>query len=137
MSDHRVKFTYSPEGVDPRVWTVDLLDDIRASEYIAMGKVSGIKGFQSLMNGITDIDPLAIKALLWLMLKRTMSTLAWDSLDFTLGEIEITDPDLTPGVLRAKLERLAAQDELNEAGKKRLAELVADGVEAQPEDPKA
>lgn len=137
MSDHKVKFTYSPEGIDPKVWTVDLLDDIRASEYIAMQKESGIQGFQELMNGISNIDPLAIKALLWLLLKKSMSTLSWESLDFTLGEVEITDPDEKPGVMRAKLERLAAEDALNPAGKKRLAELIAAGVEAEPEDPKA
>lgn len=136
MSDHRLKFTYKPEGVDPRVWTVDLLDGIRASEYIAMGNVSGIKGFQELMNGIQNIEPLAIKALLWLLLKKTMSDLSWDSLDFTLGEVEVTDPDEDPPVMRAKLERLAASHSLNEAGEKRLAELVAEGVEAAPEDPK-
>jgi len=137
MSDHKLKFTYSPEGVDPKVWTVDLLDGIRASEYIAMQQKSGIKGFQALMNGIEDIDPLAIKALLWLLLKRTMSTLSWDSLDFTLGEVEITEPDEDPAAMRAKLERMNAADQLNEAGKKRLAELVEQGVEAEPEDPKA
>lgn len=141
MSDLRLKFTFKPSGADPRSWEVDLVDGVRVSEYIAMQKVSGIDGYDSLIAGITRTDPLALKALLWLLLKRDMSTVPWDTLDFTLGEVEVEDVELEPGALRAKLEALDAAGHLNELGRQKLAELIADGVELPSEedgsDPKA
>ena len=138
MSD-AIRFTYKPEGADVRTWTVDPLRGIRASEYIALQKASGIRGVQDLMEGLAATDMLAIKGLLWLLLKRTMATLSWDSLDFTLDEIEI-DSDEEPGEMLRKLEALEAQDTLNEVGETALRRLREQGVVAAPageEDPKA
>ena len=137
MSDLKIKFTYKPEGATPKVWTIDLLDDVKASEYIAARNASGIKGFQELYDGLLATDVLAIKCLLWLLLKKEMSTLSWDALDFSLGEIEVSDPDMTPEQEMAKLIELRKADNLNDLGQKRLAELEAEGVEVEPADPKA
>jgi hypothetical protein len=124
-----IKVTYKPEGVEPRMWTVDLKRDVRASEYIAMQKVSGLSGMEALGEGLSCSDVVAIKALLWLLLKRDMSTLSWDSLDFTLAEIDI-DTDDEPGELRRKLELLEARGDLSDAGRRALDRLILDGVEA-------
>jgi hypothetical protein len=130
-----LKLTYKPEGVEPRTWTIDPERDIRASEYIAVQKVSGVRGVEALMEGIAATDMLAIKALLWLLLKRDMSTLSWDSLDFTLGEIEF-DSDEDPGELRRRLEAMEAQGTLSEAGRRALDSLILQGIDAAvlPED---
>ena len=138
-SDLTFKLTYSPEGIDPKVWVVDLYD-LRTSEYEAMQKRSGIRGISDLLAGLQCADMVALKALIWIMLKKSMSDLSWESLDPTPNEVELTDPDENPGVMRAKLERMNANDELNEVGKKRLKQLIAQGVESEPEpeeDPKA
>lgn len=128
MSD-AIKVTYKPEGIDPKMWVIDLQRDVRASEYIAMQKVSGLRGLEALSEGLTCMDMVAVKALLWLLLKREMSTLSWDSLDFTLNEIEL-DSDEEPGELRRKLEALEAQGTLSDAGRRALDQLILQGVEA-------
>lgn len=138
MSD-QIKVTYKPEGVEPKVWRVDPSRDIKASEYIAMQKVSGLRGMEDLSEGLARTDVLAIKALLWLLLKREMSTLSWDLLDFTLDEVDI-DSDMEPGEVLRRLEALEAQGTLSEAGEAALKRLREQGVEAAPvseEDPKA
>lgn len=138
MSD-QIKVTYRPEGVEPKVWRVDPSRDIKASEYIAMQKVSGLRGMEDLSEGLARADVLAIKALLWLLLKREMSTLSWDLLDFTLDEVDL-DSDMEPGEVLRRLEALEAQGTLSEAGEAALKRLREQGVEAAPvseEDPKA
>ena len=138
MSD-QIKVTYKPEGVEPKVWRVDPSRDIKASEYIAMQKVSGLRGMEDLSEGLARTDVLAIKALLWLLLKREMSTLSWDLLDFTLNEVDL-DSDMEPGEVLRRLEALEAQGTLSEAGEAALKRLREQGVEAAPvgeEDPKA
>lgn len=142
MSDARFRITYRPEGADPRVWEVDLLDDLRASEMIALKKASGgsISGVAPLMQGVMELDGEALKGIVWLMLKRSMSTVPWDGLDFPFGAVQIDDASgMTPGRKRARLEELRRQGNLNAAGEQALAELVDAGVEAEGEapDPKA
>lgn len=136
------KFTHKPEGVEPekwRTWEVDP-EKIRASEYIAVKRASGgvIDGPLSLGEGLARVDMEVIKGLLWLLRKRDMSTLSWDSIDFTLDEIDIEqESDETPGQLRARLEDARATGDISEAGQRKLDQLVADGVEPEREDPKA
>jgi hypothetical protein len=135
----QIKVTYKPEGVEPKVWRVDPSRDIKASEYIAMQKVSGLRGMEDLSEGLARTDVLALKALLWLLLKREMSTLSWDLLDFTLDEVDL-DSDMEPGEALRRLEALEAQGTLSEAGEAALKRLREQGVEAAPvgeEDPKA
>lgn len=141
MSDARFKFTYRPEGVTPKVWEVDMLDGLKASELIAVKKVTGggISGIPELMAGVMTNDPEAYKALLWLMLKREMSTLSWDDLDFTMGEVLVDYVDeMTDEQLMAKLVAQEAGGVLNDLGARRLAELRESGVTpAGEQDPKA
>lgn len=125
----RFRVTYKPEGIEPKVWTVDPTRDVKASEYIAVQKVSGLRGVEEFMEGLSVADMVAIKALLWLLLKREMSTLSWDTLDFTLDEIEIED-DMDPGELRRRLEALEAQGNLSDAGRYALDRLILQGIEA-------
>lgn len=140
MSEARFKVTYKPEGFDePEVWVVDLLENVRASEMIAVKKVCGIASVAELLGGLMQSDLEAMKALLWMLLKRKMSTLSYDSLDFTLSEIEIGyDNDDTDAQLMRKLVRREADGTLNEAGVRKLAALREAGVEPEgEEDPKA
>jgi len=141
MSDARFKFTYKPEGVTPKVWEVDMLDGLKASELIAVKRVSagGISGIPELMAGLMASDPEAIKALLWVMLKREMSTLAWNDLDFTMGEVQVDyADDTTDEDLMAKLVAQEAAGTLNELGERRLSQLRESGVTpAGEQDPKA
>jgi hypothetical protein len=90
---------------------------------------------EALGEGLNCSDVIAIKALLWLLLKRDMSTLSWDSLDFTLAEVDI-DTDDEPGELRRKLELLEARGDLSDAGRRALDRLILSGVPAAvlPED---
>lgn len=134
MSDVKFKLTFTPTGAEPRTWEVDLVDGVKISELIAMQKVSGIEGYGPLVDGIGRTDPLAIKAVLWLMLKREMSTVPWDTLDFTLGEVQIEDVDMEPGELRAKLESMQRNGALNDLGRQKLQELLDAGVELPGDD---
>jgi hypothetical protein len=137
MSEARFKVTYKPEGVEPRTWEIDVLDDLKASEMIALKKVSGgaISGVSPLMQGLMDMDGEAWKGLLWLLLKRSLSTVPWDGLDFTFGDLEIDNAfEESEGRLRARLEAMSASGDLNAIGKAKLDDLVARGVEPERED---
>lgn len=137
MSDSFI-FTYQPEGAEPRSWEIDP-NKIKASEYIAVKRVSGgiVDGPLTLGEGLARVDMEVIKALLWMLLKRNMSTLAWDAIDFTLEEVEVEQlTDETPGQLRARLEDARDAGVLTEAGSRRLEVLIASGVEPEREDPK-
>jgi hypothetical protein len=142
VSEARFKVTYSPEGAAPKVWEIDIVDGLKASEMIALKRVSGgaISGVSPLMVGLSELDGEAVKGLLWLLLKREMSTVPWDGLDFNFGEVVIDEiDDSTPGQILARLQNLDRQGNLNEIGRTRMAELVAAGVTAEREDddPKA
>lgn len=144
MSDIKFRVTYHPEGVDDaKSWELDVLDDLKASELIALKKASAgsISGVGPLILGLGDMDAEAIKGIVWIMLKRSMSTLSWEALDFPLGAATIEPMDtLTPGQTRARLEALRAQSNLSPAGEKALQQLVDAGVEPEPEpveNPKA
>lgn len=140
MSEARFRITYKPEGAQPRTWDVDVMESIKASEMIALKKASdgAVPSVGVLLNGMADLDMEAIKGLLWLLLKRDLSTVPWDGLDFTLSDIDVEPlTNLTPGQLRAKLEDAKAAGDLSEAGQRHLDKLIADGVEAEREDPKA
>lgn len=139
MSDARFKVTYTPEGLegDPKVWEVDVIDGLRASELIALKKVSGgsISGVGPLIAGISEMDGEAMKGILWLLLKRGMSTIPWDGLDFAVGELSIEPlEEVSDGRTLWRLRQLKAQDKLNALGRRRLDELELAGVEAEPED---
>lgn len=146
MSEARFRITYKKEGAEPRTWDVDIMEGLKASEMIALKRVSGgsINGIHALTQGMAELDLEAVKGLLWLLMKRDLSTLAWSALDFTLSDIDIEPLDeSSDGQVRARLEDLQADGNLSPAGEKLLERLVADGVEAEreperePEDPKA
>lgn len=86
-----MKFVYRPDGADPREWDLDF-DTMRASEWISIEKQAGLTS-QEFANALQKGSFLAIKALLWVLMKRQMSTLPWDSLDFSMSEIEISDDE--------------------------------------------
>ncbi|HEY9495916.1 MAG TPA: hypothetical protein VIR15_13755 [Intrasporangium sp.] len=142
MSDARFKLTYRPEGAKPIVEDIDILDGLKASEVIAVKKATGgaIAGVAEFLSGIMSSDMEAIKALVWIVLKRRMSTVSWDRLDFTLSEVQIDYvDDLTDEQVAAKLVAHEQSGTINELGAKRLAELREAGVvpAVVEEDPKA
>lgn len=142
MSDARFKVTYKPEGATPKVWEIDILDGLKASEMIALKRVSNgsISGVSPLMVGLSELDGEAVKGLLWLLLKREMSTVPWDGLDFNFGEVVIDEIDeSTDGQVLARLQDLDRNGNLNEIGRVRMSELLAAGVtpEREDDDPKA
>jgi hypothetical protein len=88
-----VKFVYKPEGADVRSWDLDF-DTMKASEWISIEKQAGLASAE-FAEALQKGSLLAVKALLWVLLKRSMSTLSWDSLDFTMAEVDILDDDET------------------------------------------
>jgi hypothetical protein len=138
MSDARFKVTYRPGGDALKEWEVDLLDGVKVSEMIAVKKASGISGLSEFLAGVMSLDPEAMKALVWLLLKRDLSTLSWDELDFPMGAVQVDYADeFTDAQLMDRLARREAEGTLNEAGIARLAELRAAGVKPEGVDPKA
>jgi hypothetical protein len=86
-----VRFVYKPEGADVREWDLDF-ESMPASEWILIEKKAGFASGQfaeAMKNG----SMLATKALLWVLMKRTMSTLSWDALDFSMSEIDLIEDD--------------------------------------------
>jgi hypothetical protein len=86
-----VRFVYRPEGADERSWDLDF-ETMKASEWISIEQKAGFTAGQ-FGDAIKTGSMLAIKALLWVLMKRSMSTLAWDSLDFSMAEIDIIEDD--------------------------------------------
>lgn len=89
-----ITFTYRPEGADERSWDLDF-DTMKASEWIAIEKQAGFTSVE-LAQALQKGSFLAIKALLWLLLKRDMSTVPWDSVEFSMSEIDIVDDEDEP-----------------------------------------
>lgn len=142
MSEARFRITYKPEGAPERTWEVDVMSGLKASEMIALKRASdgAVPSVSVMLNGIAELDMEAIKGLLWVLLKRDLSTVPWGGLDFTLDELDVEPlSNLTPGQERAKLEDAKAAGNLSPAGEKHLEKLIADGVEPEREapDPKA
>lgn len=138
MSDARFKVTYRPGGDAVKEWEVDLLDGVKVSEMIAVKKASGIAGMSEFLAGVMSLDPEALKALVWLLLKKDLATLSWEDLDFPMGAVRVDYADeLTDEQLMARLARREADGTLNEAGAARLADLRDAGVKPEGEDPKA
>lgn len=85
-----MRFVYKPEGADERSWDLDF-NNMKASEWISIEKQAGLAS-REFAAALQKGSLLAVKALLWVLLKRSMSTLSWDSLDFTMAEIDMV-PD--------------------------------------------
>lgn len=90
-----MKFIYRPEGADERTWDVDF-ETMKASEWILIEKQAGLAS-KDFAEALQKGSFLALKALLWILLKRSMSTVPWDSVEFTMAEIDLVDDEDEPG----------------------------------------
>ena len=125
-----MKFTYRPEGLDERSWDIDVkLGTLMNVELIAIEKATGLD-YSALRRGLGVESALALTALLWVLRKRTETTLKFDQVQFAMSEvgIEVSDAEAL-----AELAEAEAAGQLPDEGRVMLEELRARVVA----DPKA
>lgn len=76
---------------------------------------------------------LAIHGLLYVLLKRNDPTLRWESVQFTLSEVDIQADDEELADARASLEAKAASEGLSDAEQAALVTLIEQGAELPKE----
>lgn len=86
-----MRFVYKPEGADERSWDLDF-EKMKSSEWILIEDKAGFTSVE-FGDAMKRGSMKAAKALLWVLLKRSMSTLSWDSLEFTMAEFDLVDDD--------------------------------------------
>lgn len=135
------RLTYTPTGGSPKVWDIDF-GRMLLVERMAIEKQTGL-GWNAIQNRFWGNEAAIIHAFLWVLLKRGISTLRADQVDFFDDEITV---DLTDAEMLEAKENIEARDVLDEEDVKMLAEIEkrfagrdaeSDADEAEGSDPKA
>lgn len=106
-----MKFVYKPEGAEPRSWDFEP-DRILNVEAEVIERKTGFT-YQEWLDKVRGGSMLALHGLLFIFLKREDHKLQWDSVQFTLSELdfEIGD-DEAAEVYAALKKRVDAGEEL-------------------------
>lgn len=124
-----MRFSYKPEGADPREWDFDA-SKLLSPEAEAIERNTGMT-YQEWQDSLRRGSMLAFHGLLYVMLKRSNPTLKWDQVVFSYGEVDfILDEEET----RQTIAALEAQDSLTDSEEEALRELRA-SLDAAPKDP--
>ena len=127
-----MQFVYNPEGADPRSWDfqphklmspeVEVIERHTKMTYAEWVDACGRGSF------------LALHGLLYVLLKRTIPTLRWDDVQFSMEDLswELSHDEKVD--LVAEMEKADAAGELDRVGQEQLAELKAE-VEAADDGP--
>lgn len=128
-----MKLTFRPQNGDEQSWTIDL-DQFRVAEREECERRSGLD-WGPFKAALVRDKTSAIRALLFVLIRRTHPTYRWDDVDFCDDEVQVetTIADLEKG--RAQIEataNLSTKDkaELLESVDQMIAEKVALDAEA-------
>jgi hypothetical protein len=128
-----MKFTYTPEGAQPRSWDYNPLR-LMSPEAEAIERHTGMT-FAEWESKVTAGSMLAIHGLLFVMLKRTHPTLKWDEVQFCLDEVDFEPDEEEKATALAGLQKQLDEGGALSEGEAELYErLKADPSEAAPKD---
>lgn len=85
-----MKITYSPDGIEPVTWDFQP-DRLLMSEAAAIEKVTGL-GFTEWLTSLGTLSGDSMRALVWVLSKRTDPTLRFSAVDFPVGALAM-EPD--------------------------------------------
>ncbi len=123
-----MRFSYTPEGAEPRSWDFDP-NRLMSPEAEAIERHTGMT-FEEWGTQVGKGSMTALHGLLYVLLKRSDPTLRYDAVSFCLAEVDfVLDDDET----RQAIATLEAKDDLTEAEQAALVALR----EAVDEAPKA
>lgn len=66
---------------------------LQVNEAILIHQLTGLN-LQKWQAGLGDMDPYAVKALVWLIKRRAGEQVEWEALDFDLGSVELADAEV-------------------------------------------
>ena len=75
-------------------WVFDV-DDILLSELFAIKSASGL-GLKAFIDGISEMDPIALQIMVWLCKTRAGQHLDPSSINFRLGDMRMENDDPAP-----------------------------------------
>ncbi len=128
-----MKFVYTPEGADPRSWDFDPNKLLNVEAEI-IERHTGLT-FAEVIENMSKGSMLALHGILFVLLKRSDPTLKWDSVQFSLSELDLDLDEDEAQAARAELEAKAlTADGLSKGEQKALDEFVSQGVPAVPKD---
>jgi hypothetical protein len=119
-----MKFIYSPEGADVETWDYEP-DKLMSPEAEAIERVTGMT-FGEWKNAVLRDSMRAIRALLWVYLKRTRPTLKFDEVQFSMAEVALEmDDDEKRQIIEAADKMIADGEEVSDEQLAELDELRA------------
>jgi hypothetical protein len=125
-----LKVIYTPEGADPREWDFDpgKMHDVEAIEIEKRTGLTYAEFGERFLKG----SILAKKALLFVLMRRSIPTLKWDELQFTVEEVNVEfDADEKTKMVDA-LQKKASDEGLEPEEKQVLDSFLAEGVQPSP-----
>lgn len=136
-----MKFVYRPEGADPMSWEFAPAK-MMSPEAETIERLTKMT-FVQWQNAVQDGSMLATRALLFVLLKRATPGIKFDTVQFSMAEIdwELGDEERT-AVIAALTAKQDSGETMTPDEKQLLEELIADDdstatPEDAPEDPKA
>lgn len=131
-----MQFVYKPEGADPRKFEFDPTK-LMNPEAEAIERVTKMT-FGEWGTAVTKGSMTAVHALLWVMLKRSDPTLAYDAVQFSLADVDFELSDEESAEALATLEKRAATgEELTDGDRVMLAKLRESAPTEAPDAPDA
>jgi hypothetical protein len=125
-----MKFVYKPEGAEPKSWDF-APDRLMNAEAEAIERHTGLT-FGEFVDKISATSFLAIHGLLYVMLKRTIPTLKWDEVQFSLADVDFELDDAEAADAVRELADKQKVGTLTDAEQATLTKLLEQGVEASP-----
>lgn len=130
-----MRFVYRPDGVEPRSWEFEPAK-MMSPEAEAIERLTKMT-FVQWQSAVQDGSMLAIRALLWVLLKRSNPGIKFESLEFSMGEIdwELGEQERVD-VIRVLTAKQDSGEALTLEEAQLLEELTAESDDTGDDDPK-
>lgn len=130
-----MRFVYRPDGVEPRSWEFEPAK-MMSPEAEAIERLTKMT-FVQWQSSVQDGSMLAIRALLWVLLKRSNPGIKFESLEFSMGEIdwELGEQERVD-VIRVLTAKQDSGEALTLEEAQLLEELTAESDDTGDDDPK-
>lgn len=120
-----MKFTYTPEGAEPRTWNFKARD-LMSPEATAIEKATGMD-FDDAISRFENGNIGCIRAVLWVLLKRQTPTLKLADVVFRVSEVAFEPDEEEARALITQVESMIANgEELTPAQQAAYDELLAE-----------
>ena len=95
MSASLMKITHSPPGGPVETWEFDL-SRLMVAELDAIERVTGLTGMVAFQEALNNWSASALRALIWVVRKRSDPPLRHDAVDFAIADISIVQVPPVP-----------------------------------------